>query len=190
VIKSLRDYSQKIRETSRGTNSQSKERVMASAARGVAALRGRPDLWPVLDVGCGEAYHVQENIKYGIPTVGFDIDVYGQLPEAQRRAKEEVGTYLPLVGGDARYLPFKDDTFGRIDSRGMLMMIPFVVDETEGKPIWKDKTAVKEAVVQVLSEMRRVAKPNGEVRIITFSDKEPLERRYFKPTPKELEELV
>jgi len=186
---SLQNYSKIIRETRRGSNAQRSEMINASTMRAVAVLKDRQDLWPVLDVGCGEAYHVQENIKYGIPTVGLDIDIYGQLPEAQRRAKEQLGTYLPLVGGDAKYLPFKNDTFGRIDSRGMLMMIPFAVEEIEGDPIGQDRGAVQLAVVQVLSEMRRVAKPGGEVRIITFSDREPLESRYFKPTPKELEDL-
>ena len=55
----LQKYSQKLRETTRGTNSIQLEMVMNSALRDAKRLKERPDLWPVLDIGCGEAYHVQ-----------------------------------------------------------------------------------------------------------------------------------
>lgn len=180
-----------MRETTRGTNSISLEMVMASAFRDATRLKDRPDLWPVLDIGCGEAYHVQTNIEYGIPTVGVDLDVVenGQLQLAQKRALKELGRYLPLVGGDVRQLPFENDSFGSVTSYGMLMMIPWVIEEIEGDSIYQNKNAVREAVVQVLSEMRRVVRPNGEIKIVTMSDKYIGERKYFKPVPAELEEL-
>jgi len=185
---SLQKYSQRIRETMRGTNSIQPEMVMDSALRDAKRLKERPDLWPVLDIGCGEAYHVQTNIEHGIPTIGVDLDD-GQLYLAQKRALKELGRYLPLVRGDARQLPIQNDSFGSVTSYGMLMMIPWVIEEIERKSIYQDKDTVREVARQILSEMKRVIRPSGEIKIVTMSDKYAGERKYFKPIPAELKEL-
>ncbi len=183
----LEHYSNLIKTTRRGSNAfRSPYGRKMIGYRAADKLKGRTELYPVLDVGCGLGYFVQACTEAGIPCVGVDLD-QRQLKYANTRMRRH-GLKPGLFQADARKLPFKDGSFGYVHSSGMLMMIPFVRNVVEGRLPSAEETS--EDIKKVLSEMRRVIRVNGEIRIITFSDKEQLEPKYYKPKLEELEQLA
>lgn len=145
-----------------------------------------PELWPVLDVGCGEAYLIEELCKRDIPCYGIDLDI-DQLTKAQLRAIESLGRMLPLIHGDAMDMPFKDNYFGYVVSFGTIMMVPYVASVLYGRKLSEEEA--REEVKKILSEMKRVTRPGGEIFIITFSDKSRAEE-YYRPNPEEFKEML
>ena len=180
----LKKYSELIKRTRRGSNAFPLHTLRKLAYRNVEQQRSSLNL-PILEVGCGRGYKVQALLENNIPCVGIDIDLR-QLKYARTRMKRH-GLDTHVYQADAKNLPFKDNSFGGVISYGMLMMVPFVKEKTEGKTLSINET--REEVKKILSEMKRVVGHDGTVNIITFSDKEKIEPKYYKPTPSELEEL-
>jgi len=184
--KSQRRYSENLQANRRGSNSFPEERVRKLAERDAKILKYCPKLWPVLDVGCGEGYHVEAYMRSGIPCVGIDVD-----PRQLKAGRERMRQYRlkpKLYQRDARHTRFRSESFGSVRSYGMLMMTPFVSKMLYGRILTTEETRVE--VKKILSEMRRVVRRRGVIRIITFSDKELMEPEYYKPRPLELARLA
>ena len=95
---------------------QAEELEAGAAADRIAYLEGLGVLTaPILDVGCGNGYGVQELRKKGIPTVGVDYSLY----RLSRWVQEGRGG-RQLVVADAARLPFRPGAFATVISSGML----------------------------------------------------------------------
>lgn len=97
----------------------------------------------VLDVGCGTGFATEGLLKYTANVVGLDQSV-DQLEQAW----EKLGKHDPVVFnlGDAERLPFTDDSFDLVWSSGSIEYWP--------------------APVEALRELRRVARPGGQVLVV------------------------
>lgn len=107
---------------------------------------GMLDLSPddrVLDVGCGTGFATEGLLEYTDRVYGLDQSVH-QLEQAWAKLGKlgPVGFYL----GDAERLPFRDDVFDVVWSSGSI-------------EYWPNPVAT-------LKELRRVAKPGGQVLVV------------------------
>jgi SAM-dependent methyltransferase len=110
----------------------------------------------VLDVGCGDGVHVQELLRHGeaFSVAGLDYSV-GALASATQLP----GDWLPLRG-DARHLPFADDSFDAVISFGVLAYL----DNPE----------------RGLSEIVRVTRPGGLIGLWYAPQRQGLTGMLFK----------
>jgi ubiquinone/menaquinone biosynthesis C-methylase UbiE len=126
---------------------QQKSRLVLKllAEEGVTPLKEKT----VLDVGCGDGYHLLEFLSWGAnrsDLAGIDL-----LDARVDRARTQIGSHDGAVGpdlrvGDASRLPWPDETFDIVHQGTVFTSI---LDRT-----------MKEAVA---GEMIRVLKPNGIV---------------------------
>ena len=178
-------YSQNIKKYARGSGSLPPYAVKKFARGNAKCLLGVPDKRPVLSVGCGLGYEVQACMELGIPCVGVDLD-RRQLSYAETRMRKH-GLNPKLCQYDARDLKFEDESFSSVFSYGMLMMVPLVSKLADRKVLTHDETETE--VKKILSEMKRVVRSQGGIRIVTFSDRMKSEPGYYKPKPEQLERL-
>ena len=82
----------------------------------------------VLEVACNEAYSLIDFAKkYKNKNVGIDKSA-SSIESAKKRVKEEgLCDYIDLFVGDARKLPFEDESFDVVINEAMLTMMPFTV---------------------------------------------------------------
>jgi SAM-dependent methyltransferase len=100
----------------------------------------------VLDLGCGAGRHAFEAARRGAHVVGFDYD-RAELKDVKGMFEAIVplsGTGT-VVNGDARRLPFPDDSFDRVIAAEVL------------EHIIEDETAI--------AELARVLKPDGVLAV-------------------------
>lgn len=97
----------------------------------------------VLDVGCGTGFATEGLLEHTDHVHGLD-----QSAHQMEKAWEKLGKHDPVrfYLGDAERLPFKDDTFDVVWSSGSI-------------EYWPDPVAT-------LRELRRVARPNGQVLVV------------------------
>lgn len=115
--------------------------------------RARRDLHPIgaqklLDVACGPGNftrHLSREVSYTGIAVGLDISE----PMLTRAVLDNSGPHTCYVRGDARRLPFDDDTFDAVCCFGALYLMP--------EPL------------RVAQEMVRVLAPSGRIAILTTS---------------------
>ncbi|OBK23079.1 SAM-dependent methyltransferase [Mycobacterium asiaticum] len=122
-----------------GVTTQAEERRAATALH----LRGAKRL---LDVACGPGNFtapLAEQLSTGSLAVGFDISE----PMLTRAVQDNSGPRTCYVRGDARELPFADDTFDAVACFGALYLIP--------EPF------------RVAREMIRVLRPGGRIALLT-----------------------
>ncbi len=101
----------------------------------------------VLDVGCGQGIDLIRYARGGATVTGVDLTPrHVNLARAHLEALELPGT---VVEGDAERLPFDAESFDRVSSNGVLHHTP--------------------DIAAALSEIRRVLRPGGEVRIIVYN---------------------
>jgi SAM-dependent methyltransferase len=183
----IKEYSRDIKETRRGSNAYRPHwKMVNSAYRSAERVISRPEVSPVLDIGCGLGYFIQACEENGITCYGIDLD-HRQLSYARTRMKKH-GINPKLYEEDARKLHFEDNSFGYVNCSGALMMMPYAEQKITGRILSKEETI--EEVKKVLSEMKRVAKPGAEIRIVTFSEREEKEPTYYKATLDELRNLA
>jgi ubiquinone/menaquinone biosynthesis C-methylase UbiE len=108
------------------------------------ALDARPGE-RVLDAGCGPARHSMYFARRGVETLAIDLSE-AVLNQAQARVRAAgLETRIRFQREDLTTLSFRDDTFGRAFSWGVLMHVP--------------------DVAQALRELARVLKPGGRIAI-------------------------
>lgn len=95
----------------------------------------------VLDLACGPGRHLQALASRGIQAFGLDLS----FPLLRKATEAAPG--CPLVRGDMRNLPFRDDAFHLVTS----FFTSFGYFETEGE----DR--------DVLAEIRRILRPGGHL---------------------------
>ncbi|GAB6879725.1 methyltransferase domain-containing protein [Halorubrum gandharaense] len=97
----------------------------------------------VLDVGCGTGFGTEGLLQHADDVHGLD-----QSAHQMAKAFEKFGKHdrVNFYRGDAERLPFADDTFDVVWSSGSIEYWPNPVDG--------------------LAEMRRVAKPGGQVLVV------------------------
>ncbi|MFN2470685.1 MAG: methyltransferase domain-containing protein [Gaiellaceae bacterium] len=101
----------------------------------------------VLDVGCGQGIDLHEYALAGAEAVGVDLTPrHADLANAHLAS---AGLPGEAVVGDAEALPFLDETFDRVASNGVLHHTP--------------------DIAAAVSEIFRVLKPGGEVRLILYN---------------------
>jgi len=99
----------------------------------------------VLDVACGSGLHLQTYREAGCAITGID-----KSPSMLGVARRNLGADADLHLGDARQMPFADDSFD-------LVTISLAIHEM--------RQAMREGV---LSEMKRVLRPDGRILVIDF----------------------
>lgn len=99
----------------------------------------------VLDVGCGTGSHLMAYQQAGCDIYGIDMS-----PAMLKQAQEKLGDKAKLHLGDASDMPYEDDLFDLITTTLMLHEMP---------------PTVRDAVI---SEMKRVLKPDGHLLFIDF----------------------
>ncbi len=122
-----------------GVTTQAEERRAATALRLRRATR-------LLDVACGPGNFtapLAAQLSTGSLAVGFDISE----PMLTRAVQDNSGPRTCYVRGDARELPFDDETFDAVCCFGALYLIP--------EPF------------RVAHEMIRVLRPGGRIAILT-----------------------
>lgn len=77
----------------------------------------------ILDIGCGDGRHLIPLRRLGFDVVGIDL----AIPSLRRIRR--IQQDAPLVVGDARSLPFKDETFDCVISYDLLQHL--IMDERE-----------------------------------------------------------
>lgn len=105
-----------------------------------------------LDVACGPGNFtapLAEQLSTGSLAVGFDISE----PMLTRAVQDNSGPRTSYVRGDARELPFRDETFDAVACFGALYLIP--------EPF------------RVAHEMIRVLRPGGRIAILTSYSGQP-----------------
>lgn len=121
----------------------------AAEAQGLVSLE---DKWsePVLDLGCGDGIFGSVFLGRGRKIVGFDLN-QSALDQAIKR-----GIYASLIQGDARKLPFSDNTFASVLANSSL----------------EHMTNLE----QVLKEIQRVVRRGGRLVLSAPSEKR---EKYF-----------
>jgi len=97
---------------------------------------------PLLDIGCNWGRWCIAAARKGYRVTGIDPSLGSVL--AAKRASSALGVRPNFVVGDARYLPFKADTFARVFSYSVLQHLS------------------KEDVILVLKHITRVLHPGGQ----------------------------
>ncbi|HXR41806.1 MAG TPA: methyltransferase domain-containing protein [Acidothermaceae bacterium] len=124
--------------------------------------RARRDLHPagaakLLDVACGPGNFTRplsEDLTDGGVAVGLDISE----PMLTRAVLDNSGPHICYVRGDARNLPFNDETFDAVCCFGALYLMP--------EPL------------RVAQEMVRVLAPSGRIAILTSCSQDFAPIRY------------
>jgi ubiquinone/menaquinone biosynthesis C-methylase UbiE len=111
----------------------------------------------VLDVGCGEGGLIISCALRGGDVVGIDIDL-SELMIAKLRSRRFGAISLQLIQCDAKFLPFRDNSFDLITAIAVLEH----VDDLE----------------RTLKEMIRVLKPKGYILLNTYNSLFPREVHY------------
>jgi ubiquinone/menaquinone biosynthesis C-methylase UbiE len=107
----------------------------------------------ILDVGTGEAFFLRALLKYGARQSNlFGVDFWHDLVCDGHAVLPSLG----LVCGDARYLPFADNTFDIVTQQTMFSS---VIDSN--------------ARARIAREMLRVVKPQGRIFSYDFRFKRP-----------------
>jgi len=101
----------------------------------------------VLDVGCGQGIDLANYAMAGARVTG--IDLTPRHVELARAHLAELDLAATVVQGDAEALPFKDASFDRVSSNGVLHHTP-------------DMAAA-------LRQIHRVLRPGGEARVILYN---------------------
>jgi ubiquinone/menaquinone biosynthesis C-methylase UbiE len=118
-----------------------------AAAREVARLTGSSDLGRVLDVGCGTGYlGIALAAENGARTVHATDISPGMLARTVENA-ESIGVDVRPVRATATALPYRDDAFDAVVSRGVLHHL--------------------HDPVTALVEWRRVTRPGGHVVVLS-----------------------
>jgi ubiquinone/menaquinone biosynthesis C-methylase UbiE len=99
----------------------------------------------ILDVGCGTGSHLELYQRYQCDLYGIDLS-----PSMLAIARERLGDTAQLELGDATKMPYEDDNFDLVIS--MLSLHEMSPPTRSG----------------VLSETRRVLKPDGRILLIDF----------------------
>lgn len=82
--------------------------------------------WRLLDVGCGDGVYAIEAARRGAVVTGVDTSEAMILAAGRRAAHHGVNVELQL--GDARALPFEDETFDVVVAVTVLCFVPHPVD--------------------------------------------------------------
>lgn len=117
--------------------------------RGISLTEGQ-----LLDVGSGFGGFSIQAARSGASVTALDGDLY-RLRMLRRRLANEapsVQSRVVTLEGDATQLPFKDRSFDRAMTIGVVEWVPLVSHQT-GEP--------RSLQVQTLGEIRRVLKPGG-----------------------------
>lgn len=103
----------------------------------------------ILDVACGTGAQAYELAKRGHDVVGIDLS-----PAMLEQAKKKITPSLKLQFQhiDATDIPFKDSSFDASSISLGLHDMPYEID------------------LMVLSEIKRVTKPNGEILIVDYME--------------------
>lgn len=129
----------------------------------VAATPPEPGT-PVLDLACGAGRHLRELVASGLPAIGLDLSL-----TLLRRARRS-GRGGPLVRGDMRHLPFRDEAFGGLTS--------FFTSFGYFEDVGDDR--------RVLSEVSRVLRPGGSF-MLDFLNAERVRRELVPEDVREVE---
>ncbi|MBP1922348.1 demethylmenaquinone methyltransferase/2-methoxy-6-polyprenyl-1,4-benzoquinol methylase [Halorubrum alkaliphilum] len=97
----------------------------------------------VLDVGCGTGFGTEGLLEHADDVHGLDQSIHQMEKAFEKFGKRD---RVNFYRGDAERLPFVDDTFDIVWSSGSI-------------EYWPDP-------VQGLAELRRVAKPGGQVLVV------------------------
>jgi SAM-dependent methyltransferase len=140
----------------------------------------------VLDLGCGAGRHAFEVYRRGAHVVAFDMDA-GELTEVAKMfgameyaGEAPEGATATTVRGDARSLPFPDDSFDKIIAAEVLEHIPddmsamaelLRVLKPGGRLAVTVPSWLPERICWALSEEYHTA-PGGHVRIYTRAELE------------------
>jgi ubiquinone/menaquinone biosynthesis C-methylase UbiE len=100
----------------------------------------------VLEVGCGMGTDLRQFAASGAPVIGIDLTWQGV--QMAKTAFELFGLKGSFVVADAEMLPFRDDSFDLVYSNG-------VIHHTPDTPA-------------TVREIHRVAKADGEVRVMVY----------------------
>lgn len=110
----------------------------------------------ILDLCCGNGRHSIELARRGYKRV-HALDYSSELLEIARRTAYQMRTKVEFKRGDARYLPYEDDTFDAV----IIMGNSFGYFSSESDD------------VKVLQEVRRVLRPYGKI-LIDVADRRSL----------------
>lgn len=94
----------------------------------------------ILDLACGAGRHLRAMARAGLPAVGFDLS-----ETLLREARRVGGDSPPLVRGDMRQLPFRQDAFGTVTN--FFTSFGYFVSREEDR--------------RVAEEVARVLRPKG-----------------------------
>lgn len=72
----------------------------------------------ILEIGCGKGNEIVQLAKKGATCAGLDFSESAIVLMQKRRVRE--GLAMPLVRGDARFLPFNENAFDLVFSQGVL----------------------------------------------------------------------
>jgi ubiquinone/menaquinone biosynthesis C-methylase UbiE len=103
------------------------------------------DSMTVLDVGCGTGAHLEPYVASGAECVGLDAS-----PAMLKQATARLGEAADLDLGDATALPYEDASFDLVFTSLFLHEL------------------AQDAQLTVLTEMARVARPDGRVLVIDY----------------------
>jgi ubiquinone/menaquinone biosynthesis C-methylase UbiE len=118
----------------------------------------------VLEVAVGPGASLIELARHAGPDVtvtGLDLSE-GMLRQARLRAEEEGLANVELVAGDARSLPFADESFDVLFNSYMLDLVPLA------------------DMAVVLGEFRRVLRPGGRLVLLNMSKRDPGSTTWFE----------
>jgi ubiquinone/menaquinone biosynthesis C-methylase UbiE len=101
--------------------------------------------WEVLDVGCGTGTGLAPYLEAGCTVVGVDVSA-----AMLNRARDRLGDRAELHLSNGTTLPFEDDRFDLVTTSMVLHEVP------------------ADARVAFLSEMARVAKPDGHLLVADY----------------------
>lgn len=102
----------------------------------------------VADIACGPGFVLEGIASKGLTPIGLDGSV-----DMLRVARARVGSRVPLIQGDARHLPFPDESLNLLVSTGLLEYLP--------------------DPVEVLREFHRVLVPGGTAIVSSTNRRSP-----------------
>ncbi len=122
----------------------------------------------ILDVGSGSGEFAKWAKEHGVSNNIFSVDKHNADSNAPKTAR-----------GEAEMLPFKDRSFELVISNYSMPVLLYFVETPQ------------KAIKKTLSEMLRVLKSNGEIRLAPVAEREKPEslRDAYKPFNDEIEKL-
>jgi ubiquinone/menaquinone biosynthesis C-methylase UbiE len=139
-----------------------------SSAKYWKDVSGGKKKFKVLDIGCGQGYHIElmrqeELTPYGLNISLFEAELasHGVIDPETKVMKWQRDKNKDVIVGSAMEIPFKNESLDGLASYGVLMMLPHTEKERGESPI--------EISRQALREMYRVLKKGGHLDLVTFS---------------------